>query len=168
MRRHPRTFFIGLFSAAGSIALLAFAIILAAPPAVALAPPVGGASSLSKDADAIREVIQSAYIAGLHRNGSREDIRAGFHPSFVMSILREDGNVAKLDIEQWIGGLPAPGEAPEATVTAEIPHVTVVGDTGTAQVEVYRDGAHVFTDFMGLYRFPEGWRIVNKIFQRHE
>lgn len=129
--------------------------------------PSPAAASPDEDAESIRAVIQSAYIAGLHMNGSREDIRAGFHPSFVMSVLR-DGSITKVDIEQWIGRLPDPDESPRATVTAEIPTVTVVGDTGTAMVEVYRNGTHVFTDFMGLYRFPEGWRIVNKIFQLHD
>ena len=118
------------------------------------------------DADAIRSVIGSAYVNGLHLNGSRDDIRSGFHPEFVMSVRTDEG-VRKVSIEEWIGRLPAEGTDVGHTVTHEIPTVTRTGDAAVATVEVHFDGEHVFTDYMGLYRFPEGWRIVNKIFQSH-
>lgn len=142
---------------------LALALTLLAVCSLASAP-----AAAQNDADAIRAVIQSAYIDGIHMNGSREAIRAGFHPAFVMTMLRADGQVAKVDIEQWIGGLPDPAERPDNEITGEVTQVDTVGDTATARVEVYRDGEHIYTDFMGLYRFAEGWRIVNKIFQGHE
>lgn len=139
------------------LAVLSVLLLAAAPAA---------ASSSSEDAEAIRAVVASAYIEGLHKNGSREDIRAGFHPDFVMSV-HTDAGVTKVTIEEWIGRLPAEGQAPAREVTHEVPTVQVVDDTAVAQVEVFLDGEHAFTDFMGLYRFPEGWRIVTKIFQRH-
>ena len=43
------------------------------------------------DAEQIRSLIMSAYIHGLQSNGSRDDIRAGFHPEFVMKVLGEGG-----------------------------------------------------------------------------
>jgi ketosteroid isomerase-like protein len=36
-----------------------------------------------------------------------------------------------------------------------------------ARVEVHRDGKHIFTDYLSLYRFADGWKIVGKIFQSH-
>lgn len=138
--------------------------------------PVGGAQAQmtghgehgdDADAAAIREVIQSAYIAGLHLNGSRDDIRAGFHPDFVMTVLN-DGGTQTVAIEDWIARLPEEGTAVDRKVSAEIPVVDRTGNTAVARIEVTIDGKHVFTDYMGLYRFPEGWRIVNKIFQTHD
>lgn len=131
------------------------------PPA-----PAGGAP-IQADADAIREVVTSAYIDGLHRNGGREQIRAGFHPEFVMKYVDGDGNLRSVTIEEWIGRLPAEGTPVGHEVSHEIPTVDVTDDTAVARVEVYFDGEHVFTDYMGLYRFDEGWRIVTKIFQGH-
>lgn len=127
---------------------------------------VPAAFAVNEDADAIREVIRSAYIEGLHENGSRDAIRAGFHPEFVMSVYRE-GAITRVGIEEWIARLPEEGKPPSREVTADIPDVHIVDDTAVARVEVFFDGEQVFTDFMGLYRFPEGWRIVNKIFQGH-
>lgn len=136
--------------------LCALTLSLVFPPAVAA----------QEDAEAIREVIRSAYIEGMQKNGSRDDIRAGFHPEFTMAVHR-DGGVMRVGVEDWIGRLPAPGQEVGHEVTHRVPTVQVVDETAVAQVEVLHDGEHVFTDFMGLYRFPEGWRIVTKIFEAH-
>jgi hypothetical protein len=133
--------------------------------AVLLAQPAGAQSTGSTDAGAIRRVVTSAYIDGLHRNGSRADIRAGFHPDFVMKVFQGD-SVVDVTIEQWIGRLPPEGEKPEHTVTHRIPQVDIAGRAAIARVEVLFDDRHVFTDYMSLYRFEGGWRIVAKIFNR--
>jgi hypothetical protein len=123
----------------------------------------GAAQSPADDADDIRGVIESAYIEGIHKNGSREAIRAGFHPDFVMKVLSDDA-VADVTIEQWIGRLAPEGTAPGREVTYRIPDVSVSGQAAVARVEVMFDGRHVYTDYMSLYRFSEGWRIVAKIY----
>ena len=131
------------------------------------AEPAASADAVNPDAEAIREVITSAYIEGLHMNGSREDIRAGFHPDFVMKVLSEDG-IVDVTIEEWIARLPEEGTPPDHTVSHRIPNVDIAGVAATARVEVLFDGEHVFTDYMSLYRFSDGWRIVGKIFNRED
>ena len=127
-------------------------------------PTVARAQETAADDDAeIRRVIASAYIDGLHGNGSRDDIRAGFHPSFVMKVLR-NGEITDVGIEEWIGRLPEPGTDPGHEIAHRIPEVSVSGDAAAAMIEVDFDGRHVFSDYMLLYRFPEGWRIVAKVF----
>lgn len=111
----------------------------------------------------IRQVIASAYIDGIHKNGSCEGIRAGFHPTFVMKVF-QDGSVTDVTIEEWIARLPDPGVEPEAEVTHRVPQVSLSGVAASAMVEVYRNGQIRFTDYMLLYRFAEGWRIVGKVF----
>ena len=32
---------------------------------------------------------------------------------------------------------------------------------------VFRDGKHVFSDYLSLYKFEDGWKIIGKIFYRH-
>ena len=128
-------------------------------------PPAEASDAVNPDAEAIRDVITSAYIEGLHKNGSREDIRAGFHPDFVMKVLRDDG-IVNVTIEEWIARLPAQGTSPDRTVSHRTPTVDISGVAATARVEVMFDGEHVFTDYMSLYRFSDGWRIVGKIFNR--
>lgn len=36
-----------------------------------------------------------------------------------------------------------------------------------ARVELHVDGEHAYTDYLGLYRTWDGWKIVNKHFQSH-
>jgi len=36
-----------------------------------------------------------------------------------------------------------------------------------AKIELWRGNNLIFTDYLGLYKFREGWRIVNKIYHRH-
>lgn len=120
-------------------------------------------ATANPDAEQIRDVIASAYIDGLHKNGDRADIRAGFHPSFVMKVLR-DGEISDVAIEDWIGRLPPEGEVSDREVTHTVPNVDIAGRAAVARVEVEVNGEPVFTDFMSLYRFDEGWRIVAKIF----
>jgi hypothetical protein len=118
------------------------------------------------DAEAIRAVVTSAYIDGIHRNGSREAIRAGFHPGFVMKVLR-NGQLSDVTIEQWIARLPAEGTPVTRRIEHRFPSVVVTGDAAVATVELDIDGRHTYTDYISLYRFPEGWRMVGKVFHTH-
>ena len=121
--------------------------------------------STDPDAEAIRRVITTAYVEGLHMNGSRQAIRAGFHPDFVMKVLTDEG-LTDVTIEEWIARLPEEGTPPPRTVGHAIPDVSVSGVAATARVEISFDDRLVFTDYMSLYKFGDEWRIVAKIFNR--
>jgi hypothetical protein len=47
----------------------------------------------------------------------------------------------------------------------EFPLVDITNNEAVARVEVHRDGKHIFTDYLSLYSFADGWKIVGKIFQ---
>ena len=51
-------------------------------------------------------MVMRAYVEGIHGNGDRDVIRAGFHPDFVMKVLSAEGTVRDVTIEQWIERLP--------------------------------------------------------------
>jgi hypothetical protein len=38
------------------------------------------------------------------------------------------------------------------------------GTAGLARVELFEDGRHRCTDYLGLYKTDDGWRIVSKLF----
>ncbi len=118
------------------------------------------------DEDAIRQVVQSAYIEGLHMNAGHDQVRAGFHPEFVMFVRSNEG-VRTVTIEQWIGRLPPEGTVPSHEATADIQVLSREGSAAAVRAEVYFDGEHVFTDFFLLYDIEGSWRIVGKTFQSH-
>lgn len=138
---------------------LAIALFLA--PALALA---------QSDADAVKAVVQTAYVEGVHANPDADAMRRGFSPDFRMLILR-DGKMSSVTLEEWIGRMEANRKqnpnAPKPSVRAEFPIVDVTANEAVVKVELYRDGKHAFTDLLLLYKFPDGWKIVSKIFQSY-
>jgi hypothetical protein len=121
------------------------------------------------DDEVIRSVVTSAYINGIQNRGSSEDIRKGFHPSFAMLRLMEN-SVKPLPIEEWIASIEkAKLEKAPALPTAEgkFLSIDVTGNAAVVKLEIYREGKKTFTDYLSLYKFTEGWRIVSKIYNRH-
>jgi ketosteroid isomerase-like protein len=128
------------------------------------------AAAQSTDADAVKAVVQSAYIEGVHVNMDAAKMRQGFHPDFRMLMLR-DGKLTQITLEEWIGRMETNAKqnpnGPKPAIKADFPIVDVTGNEAVVKVEVYRDGKHAFTDYLFLYKFPDGWKIVSKIFQSY-
>lgn len=122
------------------------------------------------DADQVKQVVTSAYIEGIQNNGPIEDIKNGFHPSFNMLRLM-DNDIKPVPIGEWIAAIkkrrqenPAP---PANRTEGKFLAVDVVGNAATVKLELHRGGKLIFTDFLSLYKFNEGWKIVSKTFYRH-
>jgi hypothetical protein len=134
-----------------------------------LVPLAGAASAADGDRAAIESVIKAAYVEGVHVKGDPALMRKGFHPDFRMFVLRE-GALTTLTLDEWAariekGARERTGPAPQ--IRAEFPLVDVTKNNAVARVEIHRDGKHIFTDYLSLYRFADGWKIVGKIFQSH-
>ena len=54
------------------------------------------------DKAAIKEVIQTAYIDGIHNLGDIQAIKDGFHPGFALLIKTQDEKLTELPIYTWI------------------------------------------------------------------
>jgi hypothetical protein len=153
-----------VFLAAACLAAAVFpAVVFAQTPAQA---PVAE----SDDVAAVKRVIEEAYVKGIHVDQDVEAIRKGFHPSFTMYAYK-DGQVTTTSIEQWIAsieeGKRKNPDRPKLETKVDFVSVQVSGNAATARLEMYKDGKHVFTDFMSLYKFEDGWKIVAKIYYRH-
>ncbi|MDI6698896.1 MAG: nuclear transport factor 2 family protein [Candidatus Saccharicenans sp.] len=120
------------------------------------------------DEEAIKALIQSAYVDGLQNLGDLEKTRAGFHPDFVLLGLR-DGQLTRLPIADWIASTEkrkAQGQKPPVT-TCKFLQVDITGEAAMVKLELHREGQRIFTDYLTLYKFPDGWKIVSKIYYRH-
>jgi hypothetical protein len=128
------------------------------------------ASAIEAEEEAVKEVIVTAYIEGIHNERDVDKIRSGFHQDFNMLSFRDDA-INPVSIQQWIGGIETSLERnpdpPEVPVRPEFAAVEVSGNAAVARIEVYRGARHLYTDFMSLYKFEDGWKIVNKIFYSH-
>ena len=119
---------------------------------------------------AVMNVVEAAYVKGVHAEPSGEAMRQGFHPDFIMFV--QDGEkITKVTRDEWItrveAGIAKSSGGPKPAVKHEFPVVEVTGNAAIVRVELHRDGKHVFTDYISLYKFADGWKIIGKTFYRH-
>ena len=121
------------------------------------------------DRDMILKTIDKAYVQGLQNGNDIENILKGFHPGFNLLGVDQNNHLSKLPIYTWYDmterRLEA-GKKPEVETTAKYPLVDITGNAAVVKVELYREGKMIFTDYLSLYKFKEGWRIVSKIYHR--
>jgi hypothetical protein len=146
---------------------------MAGAAAVVAAYAFAGAATTACAAGAdradVEAVVKTAYVDGVHAKGDPALMRQGFHPDFRMLTLR-DGVMTPVTLEDWIARLEKGNRertGPRPAIRHEFTAVDVTGNAATVRLELYRDGKHTFTDYLSLYRFPDGWKIVSKTFQPH-
>jgi len=129
--------------------------------------------SAGEDEEAIKKVIQSAYVDGLQNKGPVADIEKGFHPGFNLLGLRNN-DLTKWPIYSWIlyhenklKEDPSPPKEDEF-VTCKFPLIDITGTAAIVKIELFKGGNQIFTDYLSLYKFEEGWTIISKIYFRHE
>jgi hypothetical protein len=117
--------------------------------------------------EAIRRVIEKAYIRGVHGDQDEETVKNGFHQDFAMLVLQND-TMTRVTVDEWLDRIETmKAENPElwsAETTHNFELIDVASYAAVAKLDVYKGTTHFSTDYMLLYRFKDGWRIVSKIF----
>lgn len=127
------------------------------------------AQEQASDRDVILKTIDKAYVQGLQNGKDIENILKGFHPGFNLLGVDQNNHLSKLPIYTWYDmaeGRVAAGKIPEVETTAKYPMVDITGNAAVVKVELFREDKMIFTDYLSLYKFEEGWRIVSKIYHR--
>ncbi len=128
--------------------------------------------SLDDDAEraAVVKVIEDAYLNGVNNVGDTEAMKKGFHETFSLKSVR-DGRLSELPIARWIeivANNKANGKyPPEVKARFEYPLVDITETTATVKVNVFRGGKQIYTDYLLLLKFPDGWKITDKIYFSH-
>ncbi|KAF0204750.1 MAG: hypothetical protein FD170_175 [Bacteroidetes bacterium] len=145
-------------------------IILTLALAIGIGLPTMLSAQNNTDEDQIKSVIDKAYIEGIHNLGDLEEIRKGFHPGFDLLIMRNN-LLSKLPIYTWLETTERRKaenpNGPEHKTTVKYLMIDIVETAAIAKIELYREDKLQFTDYLSLYKFNEGWRIVSKIYQQH-
>lgn len=119
----------------------------------------------------IKAVIDSAYRDGICNTGDIAAIKAGFHSDFHLMGI-SSGRFWKLPIAQWadrVAKNKAEGKyPPKEAVTFTYPLIDITGHAAVVKVHYLRGGQHIYTDYLQLYKFADGWKIMNKIYFSHE
>lgn len=138
--------------------------------AVSLSISLMAADDIAEEKKAVMKTVEDAYVKGIHINRDPDAIRKGFHEDFIMFVNRE-GKISKVTRDGWIarieeGNAKNPNR-PKPEVKHNFAQVDVTDNAASVKIELHKNGKHVFTDYMSLYKFEDGWKIIGKIFQSH-
>ncbi len=116
---------------------------------------------------AIKQVIEQAYVRGIHETQDEATVKSGFHQDFAMLVLQDD-IMQKVNLDEWLDRIEVmKTENPalwSAETICEFLMIDVAGNAAVAKLDVHKGETYFSTDYMLLYRFQEGWRIVSKVF----
>ena len=133
-----------------------------------------GAQAAEQDDDvaAIRELIETSYVNGAFNALDPDAMRRGFHPDFA--IFSPDGqDIAKYPIATWADDV-AERKARDNFNPAHnvwkhrFAAIDVTGQAATVKIELSHEGELVYTDYLSLLKFDGGWRIVAKVYHKHD
>lgn len=126
------------------------------------------------DVAAIKEVIQEAYVDGFFNEGYLRSIELSFSKHFESIGLLENDSTLVETIDEWIaevkrkqanGHYPAP---PAEHVTVKYLHFEVSRSVANVKLEFLVGGKPKYIDFLALYKFSGGWKIVNRTYHALE
>lgn len=123
--------------------------------------------TMNNNVELIRDLIEEACITGIHTDQDEVKIRKGFHEDFIMYV-RRGNSVLKVGIDDWLDRVEElKAEKPEIwtqETTYKSLDIDVSGYAAVAKLDVYKGETFFSTDFMLLYKFDDGWKIVSKVF----
>lgn len=124
------------------------------------------------DAAAVRDVVNSAYCNGAYNALDTVAMARGFHPGFAIISAGADA-LERYTISEWIAAIEkrksaAGFDIATAKRACHLSSVDVTGDVANVKMEVRKDGALIYTDYLFLLRFADGWKIVSKVYQDHQ
>ena len=143
-----------------SIALLCTLILLTA------------ATCLADDVADVRKVVETSYINGAFNALDPDAMLAGFHPDFAI-FWAEGEDIGRYPIDAWAEGVAKKKADPEFDPAAnkweyDLPYVDVTGGVAMVKVELSHEDKLVYTDYLSLIKFDSGWRIVAKVYHKHQ
>ena len=107
---------------------------------------------------------------GLLNGGDLEITKEGFHPEFNL-LIQTGKDLKKWPITDWIKNAEKKKKehpkGPKAKFKTVFKSVDVTGNAASAKIELWKEDKIRYTDYLSLYKYPEGWKIVAKIYWDH-
>ncbi|MBN1272904.1 MAG: nuclear transport factor 2 family protein [Candidatus Aminicenantes bacterium] len=124
------------------------------------------------DQAAVEKVIKSSYFNGAFNDLDTKAMEKGFHPDFAI-FSAKGTQLAKYPIAVWIQAIEKkkndPGFEPEkSAMECKIMSLDVTGGCASAKVEIGKNGDLIYTDYLSLLKFENGWKIVAKVYHSHK
>jgi hypothetical protein len=126
----------------------------------------------NQDETEVREAILNGYVNGAFNALDPDEMGNTFHNEF--SIFSTDGeNLNRYPIATWRENVAARKNDPNFDPAANVwehsfETVDITGNSAMVKLYLYREGNHVYTDYLSLLKFNDGWKIVAKVYFEHE
>ena len=130
------------------------------------------AQSVEDEKAAVKKAVLTGYVEGLQNEGNAEKIDANFHPGFELLGIAKGDQIWKLPIYTWKQRAladVADGKKPKTEdkmVTVNFLSVDVTGTAAVVKLEFMVGGEKTYVDYLSLYKFESGWKIVSKIYYK--
>lgn len=115
---------------------------------------------------AIKKVIVDSYVDGVFNKGDAAAIKKGWYYDCDIVVFQKGawGSILKVPAYFFVERFEKEPGPHKAGTTYEFNYVHVAGYAGMAIVEIFQEGKHIYTDFLNLYKFDDGWKIVTKTY----
>jgi hypothetical protein len=142
------------------ITFLAMTVIVFAFPGFSIAQ-----STQENEKEAVRNIIVTSYVDGIFNEGNVDKIKLGWYPECDINIYNElKDTCTKSKAFRFIPMFEKNPVGLTPGTTYKIPLVHITGYAAIAIVEIYFGEKQIYTDYMNLYKFANGWKIVTKTF----
>lgn len=121
------------------------------------------AQTADSEQEAIKKIIVDSYVNGMFNEGSADAVKKGWHYDCDI-VLFQQGRMIQFPAYSWVERFEKKPGPLHAGTKHEFTAVHVAGNAGIAVVEIYQEDKHIYTDFMNLYKFDDGWKIVTKTY----
>ena len=120
----------------------------------------------------VQLTIETAYINGAFNDLDTEAMKNGFHPSFRLHGVRDDGTLSQWRIDDWIESIETKKKKSDFDPEDQkwdhkIAFIDATGPAAIAKIELFKEGQHVYTDYLSLMKLADGWTITDKVYYRH-
>lgn len=128
--------------------------------------------STMKSENEVKTLVETSYIHGAFNELNPEAMKKGFHEEFAIFSANGD-KLGKYPIDRWVSSVEKRKNSSEFDPASNkwehtFANVDVTGNSAAVKVELYKDGKHVYTDYLSLLKFDSGWKIVAKVYHQHE
>jgi len=132
---------------------------------------ISGTVSAGDDEAAVEQVIKKAYFNGAFNDLDTENMKKGFHPDFAI-FSAKGKKLSRYPIATWIQDIEKKKNNPDfdpdqAIRDCRIVSLDITGGAAAAKIQISKDNTLIFTDYLSLLKFNDGWKIVAKVYHRH-
>ena len=129
-------------------------------------------SLLADNKDDVKNVIEKSYFNGAFNALDTKSMAKGFHHDFAI-FSAKGTEIGRYPIDVWIKGIEKrksnPGfDKSGAKMDCKIVTLDVTGGCASAKLTIARGGKVIYTDYLSLLKFEDGWKIVAKVYHKHK